>query len=63
MSTSADMMAMRYMFEKHGTLPLEYIELDDYSKGVISAFLEDICDVAIQQRKELEQQTNRAKRR
>lgn len=54
---------MRYMFEKHGTLPLEYIELDEYSKGMITAFLEDICEVAMKQRKDLEAESKRVRRR
>lgn len=33
------------MFEKFGTLPEAVIKLDDYQKGIIFAFLEDIVDV------------------
>lgn len=47
------------MFEKHGTFPKEYLELDDYSKGIIYAFLEDISDVAIAQRKSIESKSKR----
>ena len=63
MTTDLNVIAMRYMFEKHGTLPLEYIELDEYSKGMITAFLEDICEVAMKQRKDLEAESKRVRRR
>lgn len=33
------------MFEKFGTLPEDVIKMDDYQKGIIFAFLEDIVDV------------------
>lgn len=54
----------RYMFEKFGTFPEEVIKLDDYQKGIIFAFLEDIVDVheAQVKRQELEMKMRRRNR-
>ena len=53
------------MFEKFGTLPEEVTELDDYQKGVIFAFLEDIVKVHNEQvrKQEREMRASRARRR
>lgn len=52
--TDIDTIIARYMFEKFGTLPDTVVEMDDYQKGVIFAFLEDIVEVAETQRKNAE---------
>lgn len=51
-----DTVIARYMFEKFGTLPEIVTEMDDYQKGVVFAFLEDIVDVHVEQQKRAEQQ-------
>lgn len=63
--TDYDVVIARYMFEKFGTLPEEVTELDDYQKGVIFAFLEDIVKVHNEQvrRQEREMRASRARRR
>ena len=63
--TDYDIVIARYMFEKFGTLPEEVTELDDYQKGVIFAFLEDIVKVHNEQvrRQEREMRAARARRR
>ena len=55
----------RYMFEKFGTLPEVVTEMDDYQKGVVFAFLEDIVDVHIKQQREQERKARlvRSRRR
>ena len=55
----------RYMFEKFGTLPEAVTEMDDYQKGVVFAFLEDIVDVHIKQQREQERKARlvRSRRR
>ena len=60
-----DIVIARYMFEKFGTLPEEVTELDDYQKGVIFAFLEDIVKVHNEQirKQEREMRASRARRR
>lgn len=57
----SDCAVMRYLFEKHGRFPKEYTDLDDYSKGVIFAFVEDIAEKAEADRKKMEQQSSRIK--
>ena len=63
--TDCDIVIARYMFEKFGTLPEEVTELDDYQKGVIFAFLEDIVKVHNEQirKQEREMRAARARRR
>ena len=63
--TDYDIVIARYMFEKFGTLPEEVTELDDYQKGVIFAFLEDIVKVHNEQirKQEREMRAARARRR
>ena len=63
--TDYDIVIARYMFEKFGTLPEEVTELDDYQKGVIFAFLEDIVKVHNEQirKQEREIRASRARRR
>ena len=63
--TDYDIVIARYMFEKFGTLPEEVTELDDYQKGVIFAFLEDIVKVHNEQvrRQEREMRAARARHR
>lgn len=63
--TDYDIVIARYMFEKFGTLPEEVTELDDYQKGVIFAFLEDIVKVHNEQvrKQEREMRASRARRR
>jgi hypothetical protein len=53
------------MFEKFGTLPEEVTEMDDYQKGIVFAFLEDIVNVHNEQmkRQEREARAARARRR
>lgn len=53
----------RYMFEKFGTLPEVVTEMDDYQKGVVFAFLEDIVDVHIKQQREQERKARLARSR
>lgn len=55
----------RYMFEKFGTLPEEVTEMDDYQKGTIFAFLDDIVTVHNEQVKKQEREAKaiRARRR
>ena len=48
------------MFEKFGTLPEAVTEMDDYQKGVVFAFLEDIVEVHNNQ---LKRQQREARRR
>lgn len=38
------MVIARFMFEKFGTLPEDVLEMDDYNKGIIWAFLEQISE-------------------
>ena len=63
--TDYDIVIARYMFEKFGTLPEEVTELDEYQKGVIFAFLEDIVKVHNEQvrKQEREMRAARARRR
>lgn len=63
--TDVDIVIARYMFEKFGTLPEEVTEMDDYQKGIVFAFLEDIVNVHNEQmkRQEREARAARARRR
>lgn len=51
------------MFEKFGTLPDAVVEIDDYQKGVIFAFLEDIVEVAETQRRNAERDAKLKRRK
>jgi hypothetical protein len=51
------------MFEKFGTLPEEVTDLDEYQKGVILAFLEDIVNVHNEQIKKQEREARAARAR
>ena len=59
--TDYDIVIARYMFEKFGTLPEEVTELDDYQKGVIFAFLEDIVKVHKEQVRKQEREIRAAR--
>ena len=51
------------MFEKFGTLPEAVTEMDDYQKGVVFAFLEDIVEVHNKQLKRQEREASRIRHR
>lgn len=59
--SDVDVTISRFMFEKFGTLPEEVTELDDYQKGTIFAFLEDIVNVHNEQVKRQEREAARAR--
>lgn len=58
-----DTIIARYMFEKFGTLPGEVTDMDDYQKGTIFAFLEDIVNVHNEQVKQQERDARRVRAR
>ena len=58
-----DTIISRYMFEKFGTLPEEVTEMDDYQKGTVFAFLEDIVKVHNEQVKQQEREARMARAR
>ena len=55
----ADTVIARYMFEKFGTLPREVVDMDDYQKGVVFAFLDDIVDAHVKRQKQMERDAKR----
>jgi adenine/guanine phosphoribosyltransferase-like PRPP-binding protein len=59
--TDVDVVIARYMFEKFGTLPEEVTEMDDYQKGIVFAFLEDIVNVHNEQMKKQEREARIAR--
>lgn len=57
------MIISRYMFEKFGTLPETVTEMDDYQKGIVFAYLEDIVKAHKEQREKQERAAQRIRRR
>lgn len=57
--SDVDLIISRYMFEKFGTLPETVTEMDDYQKGVVFAFLEDIVEVHNDQLKRQQREARR----
>ena len=57
--SDVDLIISRYMFEKFGTLPEAVTEMDDYQKGVVFAFLEDIVEVHNDQLKRQQREARR----
>lgn len=57
------MIISRYMFEKFGTLPEQVVEMDDYQKGVIFSYLEDIVNVRNENMKKQERAARLSRRR
>lgn len=57
--SDVDLIISRYMFEKFGTLPEAVTEMDDYQKGVVFAFLEDIVEVHNNQLKRQQREARR----
>lgn len=55
----ADTVIARYMFEKFGTLPREVVDMDDYQKGIVFAFLDDIVDAHVKRQKQMERDAKR----
>lgn len=51
------------MFEKFGTLPEQVVEMDDYQKGVIFSYLEDIVNVRNENMKKQERAARLSRRR
>jgi len=51
------------MFEKFGTLPEVVTEMDDYQKGVIFAYLEDMVKYHKEQREKQERAAQKVRRR
>ena len=47
------------MFEKFGTLPREVVDMDDYQKGIVFAFLDDIVDAHVKRQKQMERDAKR----
>lgn len=53
------MVIARFMFEKFGTLPEEVLDMDDFNKGIIWAFLEQISEEHEKRLKEIEAKKRR----
>lgn len=60
--TDIDVTIARFMFEKFGTFPEEVVELDQYQKGIIYAFLEDMVKEHEAQKRKLETRKPRRRR-